>query len=127
MNEIELHHVGIQVDDMGLMTKFYKEIFEMQIIFSKISKHFKGHANLEILFLQSGSFIVELIGYKPEKNIEGSIHFALSVRNLSDMIAKLDFNSVKYKKCLNVDGSIDFITFTDPESNSIEISQNFTK
>lgn len=125
MNAIELHHIGIQVDDMDFMTNFYNEIFEMKIIFSKVSKQFKGHDNLNILFLQNGSFIIELIGYKPEKNTEGSIHVALSVRNLSDLIAKLELNSVEYEKCLNDDGKIDFITFKDPESNSFEISQNF--
>ncbi len=127
MNEIEIHHVGIQVDDMGLVTKFYSEIFDMEIIFSKISKHFKGHDNLQILFLKSGSFILELIDYKPEKNIESSIHIALSVRNLPLLVAKLDLKSIEYKKFLNDDGCIDFITFADPESNSIEVSQNSTK
>lgn len=127
MNEIEFHHIGIQVDDLEVVTKFYREIFEMEIVFSKISKHFKGHDNLHILFLKSGSFIVELIGYKPEKNIEGTIHIALSVKNLSELVAKLEFKSIEYRKFLNENGSIDFITFADPESNSIEVSQNFTK
>lgn len=127
MNEIKIHHIGIQVYDMDILTKFYIEIFDMEIIFSKVSKYFKGHDNLQILFLKNGSFIIELIGYKPEKNIEGSIHIALSVKNLLVFITKLESNSIEYRKFLNEDGSIDFITFADPESNSIEVSQNFTK
>ena len=127
-------HVGIVVNNLELMTKFYEEVIGLAILYNEIEEgpfleHIldKKNARARIIKLgKDGNTIVELLAFdesttNDDKSLfkNGLTHFAITVSDIDSMVNKIGY-------CLNEpmiseNGAVKVCFCRDPEKNLIEI------
>ena len=147
---ITIRHVGIYVNDINLLEKFYTKVFHMTVICrqepdtNKLLDQLLDKANVKIIttkliteYGRQKGFgdmleLVKIVGDKsdricgnmPISNI-GTAHIAFEVNNIEDTVGEIIRNGGKQKTDIAVMENYNKLCFcVDPEGNWLELIQH---
>lgn len=112
-----IHHIGITVSDLEKSIKFYKDLFDFEVI-DKLSN--AGQA-----FLKVGDIIIglyEVKGYKRNENSQDRIAFFVDEEDFEDALDELEElgSEIIYGPENIRNGQV--VVFLDPDGNQVELS-----
>ena len=112
-----VNHIGITVSDLEKSIKFYKELFDFDII--------ENISNAGQAFLKMGDImlnLIELKGYKCSKESRNCISFYIDEEDFEDAIDELDESGITIIAGPENIRKGKRIVFADPDGNHIELS-----
>lgn len=112
-----LNHISLTVSDLEKSVKFYKELFDFEVI-EQISG--KGQA-----FLRMGDILIslnEVDGYKSQQNSKNCITFYIDEEDFEDAIDELKDNEIKIIYGPENIRNGQSVIFLDPDGNHIELA-----
>ena len=112
-----LNHISITVSDLDKSVKFYKELFDFDVV-EQISG--AGQA-----FLKMGDILIalnEVDGYKNQQNNKNCVSFYIDEEDFEDAVDELKENEIKIIYGPENLRNGQSVIFLDPDSNHIELS-----
>ncbi len=112
-----LNHISVTVSNLDASIKFYKELFDFDVI-DQISG--PGQA-----FLRMGDIlivIVEVEGYKSQQNNKNSVSFYIDEDDFDDAVDELNDSEIKIIHGPENIRKGQRVVFLDPDNNQIELS-----
>lgn len=112
-----VNHIGITVSDLEKSIKFYKELFDFDII--------ENISNAGQAFLKMGDIMLNLIevkGYKSSKESMNCISFYIDEEDFEDAIDELEDTGIEIIYGPENIRKGQRVVFTDPDGNHIELS-----
>lgn len=112
-----VNHIGITVSDLDKSVKFYKELFDFDVI-ENISNSGQAYLKMGDILL---SFI-EVKGYKNSDDSRNCISFYVDEEDFEDAIDEIEETGIKVVFGPENIRKGQRIVFADPDGNHIELS-----
>jgi len=131
-----LHHIGITVDTLELMVKFYTEVLNLDVLtrFSVGDEAFATavdipDAHAEFVHLDTGNGRLELVSYTPsdthqtadELNVSGTTHIGVAVEDIDEVYTSLPDTVETVSSPQTTDTGTRVCFLRDPESNLVKL------
>lgn len=116
-----MHHIGLVVKDCHLSADFYVKALGL-----KKGESFSSE-NLDIVFLETGSSIIELLQFKddrPSRSAGLFDHMAFEVNNVEEAMANLEAMGVSFNESprISITGS-KVVFFSGPDGERLELME----
>lgn len=112
-----VNHIGITVSDLDKSVKFYKELFDFDVI--------ENISNSGQAFLKMGDILLSLVevkGYKNSPESKSCISFYVDEEDFEDAIDEIDETGIEVVFGPENIRKGQRIVFADPDGNHIELS-----
>ncbi len=112
-----VNHIGITVSDLDKSVKFYKELFDFDVI--------DNISNLGQAFLKMGDILLSLVevkGYKSSGESRNCIAFYVDEEDFEDAIDELEDAGIEIVFGPENIRKGQRVVFADPDGNHIELS-----
>ncbi len=112
-----VNHIGITVSDLEGSVKFYRDLFDFDVI--------ENISNSGQAFLKMGDIMIsltEVAGYKNSKDSKSCISFFVDEEDFEDAIDELDESGITIIAGPENIRKGKRIVFADPDGNHIELS-----
>lgn len=140
-----LRHIGITVTDIDKSLEFYKNVFDLEVVYDKkefgnVISNFSKLNNVMVHIIKlkdKNNFILELLQYithpkdflKNQKELINEIgcsHFAITVKNIDKILYNIEKRNceVMYPIQRSSDGKVDLMFVRDPDGTLIEIVED---
>ncbi len=132
-------HIGIVVEDIAKMSSFYKNGFNLEIIYHQIEggefirNILQDPYSIEIIKMgRDGVVFLELLKFDKSKsgvgidiNERGITHFAVTISDVDDIVPILSNIGATFfgEPHINENGTHKVVFCIDPEGNKIELVQ----
>ena len=112
-----VNHIGITVSDLDKSIKFYKELFDFDVV--------ENMSNAGQAFLKMGDIVLSLIevpGYKNSGDSKNCISFYVDEEDFDDAMDEIEESGLKVVFGPENIRKGQRVVFADPDGNHIELS-----